>query len=313
MMLKMLQYLHRTDTSTGAFQNMQRPVANTGEMPRLSIQQSSRAGIGMSPRASIPEYQQVNRPTTVIATQAMQQSGMYRYILEIPPTSRLPPLTRTGTNPLTGPATAPAGRRTSMQDAALDVLQSTYPPAVPPVSARESMPSPTLRPMPRPKAKGKGKGKQKVYTRIRFSSDGSYPGMEGGFTFEDGIGYVCVACGQACRNPGLHQTLGDGGRCMDFGSNMVPQSERDLISPATTMPPAQNWMQGPTFSGCGFGGDGAAMMPAQGQTVPDVQGEVTPMMSGAIPPPTAQMQNPVARQVSSYEERRLSESGRLFF
>lgn len=152
-----------------------------------------------------------------------------------------------GQTPLPGSSTASygSGRRVSMHDAALDVLQSTYPAPAPQPSLL--MPQPQVRPntlacptaphIYTPDQPPHGtKGKETAYHRP--SNDVQVP-IQTGFTYRKGIGYVCVACGRLCPQPGFHHTTGGGGGCVDLGMSWR-DSSGEVVAPVAqvhTLPP----------------------------------------------------------------------------
>ncbi|KAK3725175.1 hypothetical protein LTR37_000686 [Vermiconidia calcicola] len=175
-------------------------------VPQSPRQQMLRQG--PSPRASIGSAAQL----------APQDRPPFPYRLEIPRTTILPPMT----GGMPAPATStisyqPQGRRISMHDAALDVLQTTYPPAQPQPRAY----IPPQQPFP-PPAIYSGKGKERAHENSYWARAQSP--ILGGFRFRPGIGYVCVACGSVCHFPDQHRTLAGGGGCVDLGLHAAPLS-----------------------------------------------------------------------------------------
>lgn len=90
-----------------------------------------------------------------------------------------------------------------MQDAALDVLQSTYP-LVPVDSTVQIAPPPA--PPQMYVGKGKGKVRERSYPAVTpAATERSHslvaPGFVAGFEAVKGVGYFCVACGVFCPKP----------------------------------------------------------------------------------------------------------------
>ncbi|KAK3686988.1 hypothetical protein LTR37_019290 [Vermiconidia calcicola] len=173
-------------------------------IPQSPRQQMLRQGPSL--RASIGSAAQL----------APQDRPPFPYRLEIPRNSVMPPMT--GGMPVPTPSNVsyqPEGRRISMHDAALDVLQTTYPPAQPQPQAY----IPPQQPFP-PQAIYSGKGKERAHEDVYHVRAPSHPA--GGFRFHEGVGYVCLACCAVRHQPYQHRTLAGGGGCVDVGLQAAP-------------------------------------------------------------------------------------------
>ena len=235
------------------------------------------------------------------------------YPPEIPSTSVLPPLT--GASQAAGPSTGQQDRRSSMHEAALDILQSTYPVAtqptlsVPPANSAELEIAPAEFYPPRPLVHGT-KDNNTIYQRMsRDSHAGPAPSVgAGGFAFRKGVGYMCVACGRVCHQPGLHQTMSGGRGCFDFsgslGSGMgFPHSSSGAGELGWGMPGDHMHVQAPIR-------DSALV----GQMGPLMGGQMDPMMGSHINVGVQLTRTTGGAMVESENEgRRLSESAGLLF
>ena len=251
----------------------------------------------------------------------------------------MPPLIGTSPGGM-GPVVAPQDRRISMHDAALDVLQSTYPRALQDSAGYVANPAPPQIYL--------GKGKERAHSIAQGPGGHNRgPSMQGGFEVRNGVGYYCAFCGRFCPNPNLHRTMWDGGGCVDFSGNSSvpaqPAGGAGMVAPpqevlphgpmggqgiamppapmagpgmfagqGVTMPPAP--MAGPGMAGPGMVGQGATMPPAP-MAGPGMasQGVTMPPEPMAGPGP-GQIQNDAwIRAMLGNEERRLSENAGLFF
>jgi hypothetical protein len=143
-----------------------------------------------------------------------------------------------------------------MRDAALDVIQSTYPPPVnqlpygvspnrtnpsqwvqryPKFSFEPIAPKPPQEPPPpaRPPIQQEappqvraqvppnpivyGRKDDKIVYRVREPyGEEANVFDKGGFSFRKDVGYVCIICGRVCPKPSEHRTLEGGAGCVDF-------------------------------------------------------------------------------------------------
>ena len=277
------------------------PQEVLNELHRLSSTATGET-MPLSPRQSQfrrgPSHRALNAPAPVergsteltrVDTAAELHSN--RYATEIPKTSILPPLTGTGTS--IASSSGPQGRRISMHDAALDVLQSTYPPTLQHPQQHQ------LPPIAIVMKNYRRKGKEKANVSQAHGAKAPYERVSDGFVLHHGIGYVCVACGKVCSTPGLHHSQPDGSGCVDFGDDWAaPPLDRS----GNAAPQMAGWqpgwqMQMRDFRMSGYG----AGMPMEA-------------MNAATNAP--QLQDPPTEWggVAAMEpERRLSEGAGLFF
>lgn len=100
-----------------------------------------------------------------------------------------------------------------MRDAALDVLDSTYPPELPSQYSSPNFNAATRTYRPPRLYKGKGKAKADSVAPMTPSHTPLH-----GFKFQKGVGYVCIVCNRLCPNPALHRRVSGGGGCVEFAS-----------------------------------------------------------------------------------------------
>ena len=225
-------------------------IREASDAPQTSRQPLAR--LGPSPRASVAPTQ-VGGQASNVPIQARGHQDSTVFPLEIPQTAHLPPFA--WTSPIVGPD---PGRRISMRDAALDVIQSTYPPPlnqlpygvsptrtnpnqslqrypsfsfvpIAPKPPKERTPPaqppiqqeapPQVRAQVPPNPIVYGKGDDKTVYRVREPyGEEATVFDKGGFSFRKDVGYVCIVCGRVCPKPSEHRTLEGGAGCIDFSA-----------------------------------------------------------------------------------------------
>lgn len=222
----------------GAPNTARQPLARLGPSPRASVAPSSSAGLIIGSQAQ--NSGRGHQDSTIVALESPSAAGL-------PP---LPPLP--WSNPTVGPD---ARRHSSMHDAALDVLQSTYPPPLnqlnygvsptqpspqqqglwyPSFNFEPAEPSQPLEvPGPQPSSHQQterrpiayhspnpivygSRDSKKVYHMGEHSGNDGAGVNKAGFSFRKYVGYICIICGRVCPKPGEHRTLGGGAGCVDF-------------------------------------------------------------------------------------------------
>lgn len=111
-------------------------------------------------------------------------------------------------------------RRSSMQDAANDIMRATYPPALPLPTAPpvERAQSPRFFSPIRRRHGGKGKGRAlDIYVPPPPAGE-----VVGRCRWNTQFGYVCDLCSRIIPNPSLHQAGANGERCTDFNFGQPP-------------------------------------------------------------------------------------------
>ena len=142
-----------------------------------------------------------------------------------------------------------------MRDAALEVLESTYPQGEPLQASKSRSVTPTRTHRPPRMYKGKGKAKADSVAPLTPLY---------GFKFQKDAGYICIACNRLCPKPALHRTMPNGG-CMEFASStalgyaapaVVQSGDHCASNPPTVTKPIQqtqiqgyeSQMHGPTIN-----------------------------------------------------------------
>ena len=217
-------------------QTPRQPLARLGPSPRASFAATDFAG-NASNASNAPFELRGHQDSTV-------------FPLEVPKTAHIPPLT------WTSPIVGPDPRRTSMRDAALDVMQSTYPTPVnqlpygispaqhgfrqqqqqhypsfsfEPVAAspqqQTALPTqlsvqqeapPQVRAPIPPNPIVSGQTDETIYRIRKRTGEEGASFDKGGFVIRKDVGYVCVTCGRICPKPSEHRTRAGGAGCVDF-------------------------------------------------------------------------------------------------
>lgn len=167
-----------------------------------------------------------------------------------------------------------SGSRTSMQDAAVDVLQSTYPPFQPPTKPTTHSGSVPLFNLGDRPYVGKGKGRASPIN----SSQPQSASKHSGFWFTQGIGYVCVMCNKICHQPSHHRTSTGGGGCVDVGMPAIPLE--GFAAGATQSGGHREQQQAPVEL------DATFSVVSQGRSAPLMRENVNPAAGQAGPPTT---------------------------
>ena len=296
--------------SHDTLQQLQHTASNMGETLQFSPRQSQ-ARLGPTSRTSM-----------ALASIAQNQSSIYR---SSP--------TLTGTD---NPNVIYTGRRTSMHDAALDVLQSTYPqiaePQHPPDLAAAVRAGMKNRRVPLGKGKGKARADTFIYrpdhpahTRVQDEEQSAPVG----FQYKPGIGYVCIVCGVACPNTGLHRSMADGSGCVDFRGGVQPfQTQASLPAHWHLQPQQTENLDFMRAQEMGLFGGGGWVQPGDGMgplPPPPTRAHGSVQMAGEIGAPltlhdSLQTRHPSSTAMANTdlmgmdaEGRRLSQGAGLFF
>ena len=218
------------DDALDPTQTPRQPLARLGPSPRASFAATDFAG-NASNASNAPSELRGHQDSTV-------------FPLEVPKTAHIPPLT------WTSPIVGPDPRRNSIRDAALDVMQSTYPPPThqlpygvspsqqgyqqqqqrypsfsfgppqqPPPPAQlpiqqDALPQGLARIPPNPLVHGQSD--ETIYRIRKPTGEEGAIFDKGGFVIRKDVGYVCVTCGRICPKPSEHRTRAGGAGCVDF-------------------------------------------------------------------------------------------------